>query len=53
MLVAVHPWDIEGARRAGLRTAWINRGRTPYPAHFGAPDVIARDFVALAGRLAR
>ncbi len=31
MLVAVHPWDIDGASRAGLATAWINRsdgGRT-------------------------
>lgn len=25
MLVAVHPWDIDGARRAGLRTGWISR----------------------------
>jgi 2-haloacid dehalogenase len=25
MLVAAHPWDLEGARRAGLRTAFIDR----------------------------
>ncbi|MBT2596446.1 haloacid dehalogenase type II [Arthrobacter sp. ISL-72] len=25
LLVAVHPWDIHGASRAGLATAWINR----------------------------
>lgn len=26
LLVAVHPWDIHGAARAGLRTAWLNSG---------------------------
>jgi 2-haloacid dehalogenase len=26
MLVAVHPWDIDGAARAGMRTAWLRRG---------------------------
>lgn len=30
-LVAVHPWDIDGAARAGLATAWINRTGVPYP----------------------
>jgi len=25
LLVTVHPWDIHGAARAGLSTAWINR----------------------------
>lgn len=31
VLVAVHPWDIDGASRAGLRTAWLNRHASPYP----------------------
>ncbi|MFJ8781827.1 haloacid dehalogenase type II [Streptomyces sp. NPDC102476] len=31
MLVAVHPWDIDGAARAGLRTAWLRRTPVPYP----------------------
>ena len=34
LLVAVHPWDIDGAARAGLSTAWINRAGVPYPAYF-------------------
>ena len=34
MLVAVHPWDVDGAARAGLRTAWVNRTGSGYPAHF-------------------
>ncbi len=38
LLVAVHPWDIHGAHRAGLRTAWINRTGARYPAYFSAPD---------------
>jgi 2-haloacid dehalogenase len=38
LLVAVHPWDIHGASRAGLATAWINRAGGPYPGYFQAPD---------------
>ncbi|GAC1569281.1 MAG: haloacid dehalogenase type II [Pseudarthrobacter sp.] len=38
LLVAVHPWDIHGASRAGLTTAWINRTGGPYPDYFQAPD---------------
>lgn len=41
MLVAVHPWDIDGAARAGLRTAWIDRTGRPYPPHLTAPGVRA------------
>lgn len=39
LLVAVHPWDIHGARAAGWRTAWLNRTGMAYPGHFAAPDV--------------
>jgi 2-haloacid dehalogenase len=52
MLVAVHPWDLAGARDAGLRTAWINRSGTPYPGHFPRPEVEATSFTDLVGRLA-
>lgn len=37
MLVAVHPWDIDGAARAGLQTAWIDRAGSPYPPYFTPP----------------
>ena len=37
MLVAVHHWDIDGAKRAGLRAAWVNRGGLPYPETFRGP----------------
>jgi 2-haloacid dehalogenase len=47
-LVAVHPWDIDGAARAGLRTAWLNRTSGDYPAHLTAPERT----VATVGELA-
>lgn len=52
MLVAVHPWDIDGAHRAGLSTAWVNRGGGRYPAHFSAPDLQVGSMTDLAERLA-
>lgn len=51
MLVAVHPWDIDGASRAGLATAWVNRAAGPYPAYFRAPDVTTRSLTDLADQL--
>ena len=48
MLVAAHPWDTDGARRAGLSAAWVNRGSVRYPAHFLAPDVEVASLVDLA-----
>lgn len=51
MLVAVHPWDIDGASRAGLRTAWINRAGGPYPAHFEQPDLRVDSLPQLADQL--
>ncbi|MBM9504334.1 haloacid dehalogenase type II [Actinacidiphila acididurans] len=43
LLVAVHPWDIDGAARAGMRTAWVNRGGGPYPRTMTAPDHTVSD----------
>ena len=37
VLVAVHPWDIDGAQRAGLQTAWVNRSGAAFPATFLEP----------------
>ena len=48
MLVAVHPWDINGAHLAGLRTAWINRTGATYPGYFNAPTLEARSLTHLA-----
>ncbi|BDZ41850.1 dehalogenase [Paraoerskovia sediminicola] len=51
MLVAAHPWDVDGAARAGLRTAWIDRQGATYPGTFTAPEVTARSLTDLAEQL--
>ena len=51
MLVAVHPWDMHGADRAGLRTAWVNRAGRAYPSYFVPPELEVSSVTALAGRL--
>lgn len=37
-LVAVHAWDVHGAKQAGLRGLWANRLEGRFPASLGAPD---------------
>ena len=51
LLVAVHPWDVDGARRAGLRAAWLNRQGLPYTDYFSAPDHTVTDLGQLAAVL--
>ena len=51
MLVAVHPWDTDGARRAGLSAAWIDRRGSTYPDYFLAPDLTASSLLDLAAQL--
>ena len=56
MLVATHPWDVNGAKAAGLLGGYVCRGR-PYPhSVMRAPDVegdtleeVARAIVAMKG----
>lgn len=52
VLVAVHPWDVDGASRAGLRTAWLNRDGGSWPSHFRPPDHEVAELADLAGQLA-
>jgi 2-haloacid dehalogenase len=52
ILVAVHPWDIHGAARAGLATAWINRSGASYPGYFTEPDYTVTSLGELPGALA-
>jgi 2-haloacid dehalogenase len=47
-LAAVHPWDVDGAHRAGLTGIWVDRRKPPYPTAFLPPDLQAPDFEALA-----
>jgi 2-haloacid dehalogenase len=51
LLVAAHPWDIHGAARAGLSTAWINRTGARYPDYFASPDVRVASLTELATAL--
>lgn len=57
MLVAAHPSDLRGARRAGLLTAYVDRpleygqSRPPRRIADGEFDVMARDFLDLADQL--
>jgi 2-haloacid dehalogenase len=52
LLVAVHPWDIDGTHRAGLRTAWLRRRAAGYPAVMTPSDRSAHDLRDLARILA-
>jgi 2-haloacid dehalogenase len=52
LLVAVHPWDIDGAARAGLSTAWIDRTGTSYPGHFSTPTYTVSALTELPEALA-
>ena len=38
-MVTAHPWDVLGARKAGLTTGWCNRQGRAFPSTFGAPVV--------------
>jgi 2-haloacid dehalogenase len=50
-LVAVHPWDVDGANRAGLRGIWLRRDRQPWPTSFPGPGVTVTSMDELATRL--
>lgn len=38
-LIAVHSWDIFGAKQAGLTTGWSSRMEVTFPSALGQPDV--------------
>lgn len=58
LMVAAHTYDVDGARDAGLRTAYVFRpdefgpGKGEAPGDTSRFDVVASSFVELAGRLA-
>lgn len=51
VLVAVHPWDIDGAKRAGLGAGWLDRRGDRYPGFFERPTAAGRTLAALADAL--
>lgn len=44
-MVTVHPWDVLGARNAGLVTGWCNRSGGSFPTAFGRPDATGATLV--------
>ncbi|MFF8392041.1 haloacid dehalogenase type II [Streptomyces sp. NPDC016172] len=52
LMVAVHPWDIDGARRAGLNGAWLRRGASVYPQAMTSPNYNVQDLRELVDVLA-
>ena len=51
LLVAVHPWDVDGALRAGLAGCWLDRSGAPYPSHCRTPTYTVSSLPELADRL--
>jgi 2-haloacid dehalogenase len=52
-LVSSNPWDVIGAKAAGLRAAWVRRAHGSVFDPWGIePDLIVTDLVELAGRFA-
>src|SRR5258708_24907928 len=49
-LVAAHPWDTHGAKRAGLITGFVARGK-PYPSAMAPPDAAGATLTEVASRL--
>jgi 2-haloacid dehalogenase len=50
-MVAAHWWDVEGAKRAGLRTAWVARRERILRATVPDPDVRGEDVRDVAAAL--
>ncbi len=50
-MIAVHAWDLEGARRAGLVTGWASRLERKYHPAMEPPDVSGPDLVTVADGL--
>lgn len=48
LLAAVHPWDTDGARRAGLRACWIDRAGTDFPDPCPPPELTCSSLEELA-----
>ena len=50
-MVAVHAWDVHGARAAGLMTGWASRLERVHAAVFDPPDVQGADLVEVIDAL--
>ena len=51
-LLAAHPWDVNGAANAGLRSGWVDRdGAGTFPDAFRRPDATGRSLESVAEAL--
>lgn len=50
-MIAIHPWDVQGAIRAGLLGGWVNRDGERYPPAFTPPDVQAATLDSLVDEM--
>lgn len=50
-MVAAHSWDLHGARRAGLRTAWITRLEKVRPDIFDPADIEGPDLTSVVTQM--
>lgn len=51
-LVSANPWDVLGAKAAGLHAAWLRRNsQTPFDPWDLSPDIVAADLADLAQRI--
>ncbi len=50
-MVSAHSWDLHGAHRAGLRTAWITRWETVPSDVFATPDMEGPDLPSVARQI--
>ena len=50
-MIATHPWDLAGAKHAGMRTAWVRHDARAWPSVFPKADLEADTLDHLAGVL--
>lgn len=50
-MVAVHAWDIAGAAKAGLQTAFVTQAEKEYLSVYPQPNVIANNLVEAANQI--
>lgn len=53
LLVSAHDWDVHGASRAGLATAWVKRPTLGFSPVMGRPDVHGGSLVEVAQAILR
>jgi 2-haloacid dehalogenase len=50
-MVAAHAWDIAGASRAGLKTAFISQQEKEYLSVYPQSEIVASDLVAAVNKI--